>query len=348
VLYKPGWDALLTKPLALGATVLLAIIGMGLAIGAPFLLGFHATAMGLRSASARLIMVLAASALVSAAAKAGKLQLMQNALGLRVPFARTLAITFITDAAFLGSPFGAAGYGVNLGLLQRTGASWTQATTVVSGDQALDLAFFAVAVPVSIASCAGLIGSLIPPLSLPVMAGAFVGVIALAFCIGTYWRKLAAMVYRVVGRIGAKSLRPARWKVFFDNVRRQWTYLLTVRRWQLCALLLLTTTQWLLRYGALWFILLELGYALPPGFVVAVQALVLHAALWTGIPAGGGGGDLALAAAFGPWVPGAAVGVSLILWRFATLFCPLALGAIGLLALALAGFHKRARAQLAR
>lgn len=105
-------------------------------------------------------------------------------------------------------------------------------------------------------------------------------------------------------------------------------------RWRLAALLLLTTLQWLLRYGALWFILRELGYRLPLGFVLAAQAVVLHAALWTGIPAGGGSGDLALTAAFATWVPRAGVATALVLWRFATLFCPLTLGAAGFIALA--------------
>jgi glycosyltransferase 2 family protein len=325
----------LTKPLALGATLLLAIIGVGFAIGAPFLLGFHEIVAGLHAASAQLIVMLAASALISAMAKAGKLQLMQTALGLRIRYPRTLAITVVTDAAFLGSPFGAAGYGVNLGLLQRAGASWTQATTIVSGDQALDLAFFAIAVPVSIVSCIGLVGRLITPLSLPVIAGVTFGVIALGVIVWTYRHPLAAGLHATLERVGIKSGRPAQWRAFVRNVRQQWTYLLTGPRWQIAMLLLLTTTQWLLRYGALWFILLQLGYALPPGFVVAVQALVLHAALWTGIPAGGGGGDLGLAAALAAWVPRAATGTALILWRCATLFFPLALGALGVAALAL-------------
>jgi uncharacterized protein (TIRG00374 family) len=324
----------LTKPFALGATLLLAIIGVGFAIGAPFLLGFDGIVAGLHEAPPRLIVTLAASALVSATAKAGKQQLMQTALGVHIRFPRTLAITFVTDAAFLGSPFGAAGYGVNLGLLQRAGASWTQATTVVSGDQALDLAFFAVAVPVSIASCIGLVSGLIAPMSLQLLAAGVLSVIVLAFVIGKCWRKLAAYFQHVLARVGVKNTRPAQWRAFLVNVRQQWTHLLAGPRWHLAMLLLLTTTQWLLRYGALWFILLRLGYALSPGFVVAVQALVLHAALWTGIPAGGGGGDLGLAAAFGSWVPPTAVGTALILWRFATLFCPLALGTFGIAALA--------------
>jgi uncharacterized membrane protein YbhN (UPF0104 family) len=70
------------------------------------------------------------------------------------------------------------------------------------------------------------------------------------------------------------------------------------------------------------------------GFVLAVQAVALHAALWTGVPAGGGTGDIALAAAFGGWVPRASIATALVLWRFATLYSPLILGAVAFVALA--------------
>jgi uncharacterized membrane protein YbhN (UPF0104 family) len=73
---------------------------------------------------------------------------------------------------------------------------------------------------------------------------------------------------------------------------------------------------------------------LPFGFVWAVQAVVLHAALWTGIPAGGAAGDLGLAAAFANWIPQDAMATALILLRFATLYAPLMLGAVAFVALA--------------
>ncbi|WP_297356769.1 lysylphosphatidylglycerol synthase domain-containing protein, partial [Paraburkholderia sp.] len=121
------------------AATTLAVLGVGLAMGAPFILGAHDVLNGLRSVSLQIFAALAASAALSAAAKAGKLHLMQGALGLRLRFLRTLTITVVTDFAFLVSPLGAAGYGVNMGLLQRSGASWALATTVVGADQALDL-----------------------------------------------------------------------------------------------------------------------------------------------------------------------------------------------------------------
>jgi uncharacterized protein (TIRG00374 family) len=278
--------------------------------------------------------VLAASAAVSALAKAGKLQLMQTTLGLRLRFMRTLAITLVTDFAFLASPLGAAGYGVNIGLLQRAGASWAIATTVVGADQALDLAFFAVGVPIAILFAVGPLAQVVPRASLSTVVGMLAGA---AILMGTLWacrRHVARALDAACRRILWLSARRARWDRFRQSVRRQWVQLMTGPRYRFAALLLLTTLQWLLRYGALWFVLLELGYRLPVGFVLAVQAVVLHAALWTGVPAGGAAGDLALAAAFASWVPQAAMATALVLWRFATLYCPLMLGAAAFVALA--------------
>ncbi|RDK03150.1 lysylphosphatidylglycerol synthase transmembrane domain-containing protein [Paraburkholderia lacunae] len=316
------------------AAVLVALAGIGLAIGAPFVLNSHAALAGLRDVSLYVFVALVASAALSAMAKAGKLHLMQTALGFRVSFLRTFAITLATDFAFLASPLGAAGYGVNLGLLQRAGASWALATTVVGADQALDLAFFASAVPISLLFSFGPLTRVMPrETAPPVFAVLACG--ALLACVVWFNRRRVAAALDATGqRVRWLNERRARWSRFCRSVRAQWLQLVAVPRWRLAALLLLTTLQWLLRYGALWFILCELGYRLPLGFVLAVQAVALHAALWTGVPAGGGTGDLALAAAFASWVPRAGIATALVQWRFATLYCPLMLGAAGFVALA--------------
>ena len=316
------------------AATWLALAGVALAIGAPFLLNAHVVLTGVQQVPLRVFLALAASALISTAAKAGKLQLLQTQLGIRLRYGHTLAITLVSDFAFLVSPLGAAGYGVNIALLRRTGASWASAATVVGADQALDLTFFAIAVPISFLLALGPLTQVTPNFPLPAIVGTLAGLALLA---GVLWlcRRPAAAALDAAGRrIVWLRARRARWTRFRQSVRQQWVLLLTGGRGRLAALLLLTTLQWLLRYSALWFILHELGYRLPLGFVLAVQAVVLHAALWTGVPAGGGGGDLALAAAFAPWVPRAAMATALVLWRFATLYCPLLLGALGFIALA--------------
>jgi glycosyltransferase 2 family protein len=175
------------------------------------------------------------------------------------------------------------------------------------------------------------------------IAGTLIGIVIAAGVLWLCRRPAVAALDAASRRIVWLKARRARWNRFRHSVRQQWVLLLTGPRWRLAALLLLTMLQWLLRYSALWFILRELGYRLPLGFVLAAQAVVLHAALWTGVPAGGGGGDLGLAAVFAPWVPGASMATALVLWRFATLYCPLLLGAGGFIALA---WRRRAAASM--
>ncbi len=317
-----------------GAATMLALLGVGLALGVPFALGSHGWFAGLRALSSQVFLVLAASAAVSALAKAGKLQLMQTTLGVRLGFMRTFAITLMTDFAFLVSPLGAAGYGVNIGLLQRTGASWTIATTLVAADQALDLTFFAVAVPIATVFAIGPLAQVIPKPSPSAVLGMLAGA---AILMGTLWlcrRHAAGALDTACRRISWLEARKSGWGGFRSSMWQQWRLLMAAPPRRFGALVLLTTLQWTLRYSALWFALLELGYRLPLGFVWAVQAVVLHAALWTGIPAGGAAGDLALAATFANWVPRGAMATALVLWRFATLYCPLALGALAFVALA--------------
>jgi glycosyltransferase 2 family protein len=226
------------------------------------------------------------------------------------------------------------GYGVNIGLLQRAGASWATATTVVGADQALDLAFLTVAVPIAIAFAIGPLAQVVPRANVSMVVGMLAGA---AILIGTLWacrRQVASALDAACGRIQWLGPQRARWDKFRQSVRQQFGLLMTGPRHRFAGLLLFTTLQWLPRYSVLWFILLELGYRLPLGFVLAVQAVVLHAALWTGIPAGGAAGDLALAAAFANWVPQDTMATALVLWRFATLYSPLMLGAAAFVALA--------------
>jgi uncharacterized protein (TIRG00374 family) len=157
-----------------------------------------------------------------------------------------------------------------------------------------------------------------------------------AIFIGTLWasrRQAASALDALRGRIPWLVTQQARWDKFRQSVRQQLGVLMTGPHHRFAGLLIATTLQWLPRYGVLWFVLLELGHSLPLGFVWAVQAVALHAALWTGIPAGGAAADLALAAAFANWVPQDAMATALVLWRFATLYSPLMLGAVAFIAL---------------
>jgi uncharacterized protein (TIRG00374 family) len=101
-----------------------------------------------------------------------------------------------------------------------------------------------------------------------------------------------------------------------------------------CAVIVLTSLQWSLRYGVLWAALIALGHSVPWSVVLLAQALVMHAAQWTGVPAGAGTAELGLAAALAPWLSSAALAPALLVWRVATLHLALIAGAMALVFLA--------------
>ena len=313
---------------------LAAIIGVGLAVGAPFALGGSAVLGSLRDVAPQLFMILAGLSVVSAAAKAGKLQILLLRLGQRPPFLRTLAISLATDFAFLSSPAGAAGYAVNVALLGRAGTSWTAATAVVGAEQALDLVFFAVVTPVAFISASVPLARVVPRIPESVYMALVAATLLAALGLWSGRHLVVATVHSFVRATPWFQARQERIGEFVAELRKQMGTLIEGDTNQNIVLIMLTALQWLTRYGVLWVVLLELGYRLPFEFVWALQAGVLHLAQWTGIPAGGGSADFAFAAALEPWVLSPAMATVLLLWRLATLYVPLIVGALSLAALA--------------
>jgi len=128
-------------------------------------------------------------------------------------------------------------------------------------------------------------------------------------------------------------LQSARVRGFMAELRLQAVSLLRADARQNALLLLLTGLQWFARYSVLWMVLDALGHRLPYGFILVLQAGVLHLAQWTGIPGGGGSADLGVAAALAPWLPAAVIAPALSLWRLGTLYVPLVLGGLAFAAL---------------
>ena len=311
----------------------LALIGIGSAVGAPFVLGGSAVFGNLSDVAPHIFFSLIGLSLVSGIAKAVKLQILLVSLGQRLPFLRTLAITFTTDAAFLCSPAGAAGYVTNVALLKDADTSWSVSTTVVGAEQALDLVFFVIAIPVIGISALVPLARVLPTVPESVYVALPVGTLLTVLGLWCGRRYIAEALHNSVRANPWFQTRQIRITEFVSELRAQKDTLIRGSASQNIALLVLTALQWLARYGVLWFVLMELGYQMPFGFVLVLQAVVLHLALWTGIPAGGGSADLALAATLQPWVLNPTIATALLLWRFATLYFPLIVGAISLLAL---------------
>ena len=320
------------------ALVLMAACALALAVG-----GRAALAQVLRFAP---IGVAALFALAAAAALARALKqcLLLRQLGIRLGIAPSLAVSMATEAAFALTPAGAGGYPASVGLLRRVGTPPPAAIATTVADPLLDGLFFAIALPLAAATV--------------IDSGTARGLRELAWAttiawiIGTAlillaWRPLRRLAVRWHSRSGRRlprSRRQRRWLAVALRLMRALRRLGGGGPRFLLGALALTAGQWCARYAILWLILDRLGAPLPFALLFLLQALVLHIAQWTGVPAGAGGADLGLGLALAPLLPTPTLAAALMLWRLGTLVLPVASGALALLAL---GLHRTAHTSAA-
>jgi glycosyltransferase 2 family protein len=267
-------------------------------------------------------------------ARAIKLHWLMVRLDVHPRFTRTLAISLATDFAFISTPGGVGGYAASVYYLRRAGTSVSAAATITAADQGLDLLFFVVVLPVA---GIALIWSDLPQTLAILGFASSAGMVALALGAVLARHKLWAWLF------GTNTIS-ARWprlqrkqqalREFLMSLRANTSLLLAGGPAFLCGVFALTALQWLTRYGVLWLVLLLLGHRVSFALILLMQSLVLHAALWTGIPAGGGGAELGLSATLAAWVPATSIATALLLWRMATLYICMVAGAVAIAALA--------------
>jgi glycosyltransferase 2 family protein len=271
---------------------------------------------------------LAGLALASALARAIKLRLLALRLRQPIGIARAVITAFASDAAFQATPAGAGGYPATVMLLRRGGVPVSTGLAMSAADQALDTLFFVVAMPLA---CAFDLGDAVPAAWhafawLPAIA---VAIVASAIIVA--WqtqRRWWPRVRRALMRVRWLRRRRTRLRAFRENLLADLARLRSGSPLVTFALGCAVAAQWTARYGALWLAFAALGHPLHFGLVFVAQSVALHAAQWTGVPGGVGGGDIALAAALSPWAPLAVLGPALLLWRLTTLHAVLLFGAI--------------------
>ena len=313
------------------ALALLAACALPLAVG-----GRAALAQVLRFAP---IDVAALFALAAAAALARALKqcLLLRRLGLRLGIAPSLAVSLATEAAFALTPAGAGGYPASVWLLRRVGARLPAAIATTAADPLLDGLFFALALPLAALFAAD---SSAPTVLRELALATALSLAMVAALAALAWRPLRRLALRLLPRLWRLSPLARRQRALTATTVKLRRALRRLRRGGSLFLLLaltLTTAQWCARYAILWLILDRLGAPLPFALVLLLQALVLHAAQWTGVPAGAGGADLGLGLALAPLLPAPSLAAALLLWRLGTLVLPVAAGALALLAL---GLHR--------
>lgn len=309
---------------------LLIAVALGATLVVPILLGGNDALWQTLHFSADGYLAIFAAIVISWLARAIKLHLLLHRLDVRPHFARTLAISLATDFAFISTPGGVGGYAASVYYLRRAGASVSGAATITAADQGLDLLFFVLVLPLSGLT---LIWSDLPHTLAVLAFGSSATMVALALGALLLRRRLAAWLF------GANTLS-ARWprlqrkqqalREFFSSLQANMRLLLAGGPAFGCGIFALTALQWLTRYGVLWLVLALLGHRVSFALTLLLQSLVLHAALWTGVPAGGGGAELGLSATLAAWVPATSIATALLLWRIATLYMCLVAGAIAI------------------
>jgi len=266
--------------------------------------------------------------------RALKVQLLLQRLGVHAGFGQVFAISLATDFGFISTPGGVGGYAASVFYLRRAGASVNGAAAITAADQLLDWAFFALALPVAGLSLmnAGL------PDALAVLAfGTSALMIALALAALVARRRVAAWLFgdnAFARRWPRLRHRLDQLRAFSLDMKKNAGVLLAAGPGFLGVMLALSGLQWLARYGVLWVALLLLGHPVSFALTLLLQSLVLHAAMWTGVPSGGGGAEIGLGAALAAWVPATGIATALLLWRVATMYLCLAAGAIAIAVLA--------------
>ncbi len=288
---------------------------------------------------AALVLLLATSWI----ARAWKLQVLLHRIGTRQSFVRTFLMSLAIDFAFISTPAGVGGYAASIFYVRRSGASSSAATTVTAVDQLLDLAFFALILPLAGLS---LLWSELPT-ALAVLAFSTSALMIAAGTVAFFMRH--ALVRWLLGENLLVRRRPAL-RRYQDSLQEFLLSLTADVRLLMsggirgalgvCAL---TALQWVTRYGILWAVLLLLGHRVSYALTLLLQSLILHAALWTGVPSGAGGAEVGLSAALAAWVPATSMATALLLWRLVTLDVCLAVGILAVVWLA----HRRGAAQTA-
>jgi uncharacterized protein (TIRG00374 family) len=313
---------------------LLIVVALGATVIVPVVLGGKDALLATLHLSAQeyaAIFILIATSWFS---RTLKLHLLLRRLNLRPSLVRVLGISLATDFAFIATPAGIGGYAACLYYLRRVGASGSSAAAIIAADQGLDVLFFVLALPLA---ALGLIWSSIPNelSTLAFTTSALMILLGLSVLLAR--RKLARWLFE-------KNSLTRRWPrlisiqnglhEFSLKLRREGRPLLTAGPIFLVGIFVVTALQQLTRYGILWIALLFLGHRVSFMLIFLLQTLVLQAALWTGIPAGGGAADIGLTAALALWVPKADLATALLLWRAATLYVCLVAGAIAIALLA--------------
>lgn len=261
----------------------------------------------------------------------GRVYVNARALGHKLSYAQSIAVSLSTEFGIAASPAGMGGAAIRLYLLKKAGVPMTRGGTMLTVDAAVDLMFFTLLTPIAVyyifadSSWTALFENfsgwqLALVIALPV---ALIFLVVIFFQTGL-WTKVMHRVAHATP-FGRRRRWPGRLRVFRRELRRTlrrtWLttrFMFNRRRPALLLNFLLASVQWLCRYGTLPLILLGFGALENPFPLVLIQGCLFLFGMLVFLPGGGGGVEVATAFILGFFVPLPLVGIVLAFWRFAT------------------------------
>ena len=312
----------------------LLLAGLLATVAIPFLLGGRGTLAAALNIGPSGYAALLGLVLASWMARALKLHLLLHRLKAPATLTRSFGISVASDLAFTATPAGLGGYVATIYYLRRAGASAAGATTIMAIDQGTDLVFFALSVPLVTLA----LSDSDAPRAMTVTA---LGALAVASAfVATLWlarRKILSLLLApkpILARWPLAARAQQALRTFLAGSRTYFSLIVAAGSSLFLKVLGLTAMQWLTRYAVLWLTLLLLHHPVSFALTFLLQVVVLHAALWTGVPAGGGGAELGLTAMLAHWIAPSDMATALVIWRAATLYVLLLAGSVAMLILA--------------
>jgi len=296
----------------------LLLIALVVSLAVPLLVGGRSVVERLPDLPAGIVLLMVGMVLLGWLFNSFRMRLLAAGMGARLPLGWSYAAVVATEFAGAASPAGAGGALTYVALLRQKGMRTAHSAAMYAIDHFMDGVFFALAFPLALVSLA-LHGGFSQP-------GWLVAVTLILFGFGSLLFWVVLNRHRWLIRQFGRLVRPfrlsrhrrrrlARWLIQFRHGVR---LVLRLPPWQLVLLFVFCAGHWLLRYSILAIVISAIGASAPWSYLFAVQGMLLLFGQVSLLPGGAGGVEVGYAALLAPFLSGAAIGLSLLIWRLMT------------------------------
>lgn len=277
---------------------------------------------------------------------ATRLRVLFNHLGARLGGWQALRMLLAVEFGLCVLPANAGGAVVWSLLGQRAGLRGAGGLAAYACDQAVDLVFFAVAVPV-VAVWAWHGAALpLPGLWVAVQCTGALAALGAAVLVVGRAGPVRTPVARLLRRVGLPRRARARARFFVQHLAAALGHLRRLPWRARVGLVALASAHWLVRYSILALLLHGLAAGQPWEFLFLAQTGALALGHLVALPGGAGSVEGAMAAMLHGRADGATLGAALLAWRVCTYHLYLLAGALGWAAVFARGHRPAGRVDL--